>query len=136
MRLQLFATPDGKVPDRMMELENNRRATDALQMEILRGLQKGENITKLFLKAMEALAILTGNGTLKENSLKAIESTYAYAFNEPGSVEVEIEQIRDRIAKLEASRAVMPEDRLDRIDYAIKAHKQRLELLEKTSRKP
>lgn len=102
-----------------------------IRASILHGLSCGENLAGLFLQAMEALALLTDNRTMYDQAAADISAVYACSLHEPAAVELEVDAIRDRLAKIEAARrAETGEAACRRMDAAIAAHKAKLQQLQ------
>lgn len=109
----------------------NTKTTGKLQTDILKGIEAGENIYKLFLMAARALSMTIGNPgfyTMIENNIIAI---YGGGLNEPGALDLEKEQTRARLEKLTAAEArAGNEDDRQRIRKAIIRHRERIQELE------
>lgn len=115
---------------------DNIKAANALETEILKGLDAGQNIYKLFLMAAKALSATindTGFYDMIENKVLAI---YGSGLQEPGALELEAGQTRERLEKLiaAAARAENEDDR-QRIQKAIASHREAIKKLEAAIRK-
>ena len=100
----------------------------SIEAEILKGLSAGENIAALFLKAVEGLSLLTGNGLLYEQAAADIGTIYGYALRDQTAAELEAANVRERLKRLEAAAATGSGD-TDNIARAIRAHRAQLERL-------
>lgn len=104
--------------------------TEQLQTEILRGLQEGENIAALLLKAMKALSLLTSNSALYQQTENAIKSIYAFGLEDTAALAVALEDAEDQLHRLEAAEQAAPDDTTaTRIRAAVQAHKKHIEAL-------
>ena len=114
----------------------NTKATGKLQTDILKGIEAGENIYKLFLMAARALSMTIGNPgfySMVENNIIAI---YGGGLNEPGALDLEREQASARLERLTAAEAQADnEDDRQRIRKAIIRHRQRIQELEEAINK-
>lgn len=99
-----------------------------LQAEILKQLRAGEDIYSLFLQAMKAISLLTGEDityTVAEKELKAV---YGYGLERPPVLQTLLDEAEARLNKLRA--AEQEEINKDTDDYkrilgAIAAHERR-----------
>lgn len=66
-----------KATDNLKEYQANKKLTTSIVAEINHGLQQGEDIYDLFLKAVEGLALTTNDPNLIARSREAIQSVYA-----------------------------------------------------------
>lgn len=104
------------------------RKVGRIEAEILKGLAAGENIAALFLKAVEGLSLLTGNGLIYEQAAADIGTIYGYALQDPAAAELEAGNVRERLTRLEAAAAANPGS-AENIARAIRAHRAQLERL-------
>lgn len=105
----------------------NIRKTETISTEIIKGLQKGESIASLFLKAVKAYTLCTGNNAEYNIIEETLQTVYGKALKEAGAAELEADAIRNKLEKLQAaySRADNERDR-SRLEQAIAAHKKEL----------
>ena len=107
--------------------QQNTILTETLDTEIIKGLQAGEPLPRLFLKAMKAFYLCKG----AENALPIIEDTLLTVYG-TGLKEVEVramqaEQIQQRLDNLRRAYTAADTDREKRrLQQAIKAHESRL----------
>ena len=110
------------------QYQQNTILTETLDTEIIKGLQAGEPLPSLFLKAMKAFYLCKG----AENALPIVEDTLLTVYG-TGLKEVEVramqaEQIQQRIDNLKKAYTAADTDReKKRLQQAIKAHERRLE---------
>lgn len=97
---------------------------------ITKGTKKGEDIYKLFLKAIEALSLLNNDRMFYENNRHAIKVVYGIGLGESEPLQIEMEDTQNRLERLleGLERADREEDR-ERIKTAVEAHRARLETL-------
>lgn len=115
------------------EYQKNKRLSGELMATITKGAKKGEDIYKLFLKAIEALSLLNNDRMFYENNRHAIKVVYGIGLGESEPLRLEMEDTQNRLERLleGLERADREEDR-ERIKTAVEAHRARLETLSKT----
>ena len=107
--------------------QENAKKTELLQAEILKGLERGENLAALFLKAMKALSLCTDNSILYSQAEQDIRIVYGLALHEPAAQEQAEAETRERLEKLRALRADSTDDETcKRLDIAIAMHVKQL----------
>ena len=113
--------------------QDNISKTDTLVTEIVKGLKKGENIYCLFLKAVEALSLLTDTELTYTQAEADIMSIYGVGLLEPVALQIKIKSIEDRLKKLKESLSEngIGEKDKKRIEAAIKSHEEQITELRK-----
>lgn len=109
------------------EYQENIKQSFILTAEIAKGMQAGESISSLFLKAMDAIGRMTGDRQLLDRTRSALISVYGVGLRESEPLEMEKAAIRSRLAKLEAARETAAPDHREQIERAIRAHRQLLD---------
>ena len=113
------------------EYQENIKKSSQLQTELLKGVQAGEDIYTLFLKATEALSKLINNSLFYEQIERDIKSVYGRGLQEPAPLRLELVEVNTRLTKIrEAERRETDYNSLERIRVAIKAHESRIAELE------
>ena len=109
------------------EYQSNIKVSSQLQTDILKGAKRGEDIYSLFLKAVQAISLMTSNTVFYSQLNDDIRAIYGAGLLEPKPLELELEEVQGRLERLiEASkRGTETADSLQRIASAIKAHEQR-----------
>lgn len=109
------------------EYQSNIKVSSQLQTDILKGAKRGEDIYSLFLKAVQAISLMTSNTVFYSQLNEDIRAIYGAGLLEPKPLEMELEEVQGRLERLiEASkRGTETADSLQRIERAIQAHKQR-----------
>lgn len=114
------------------EYQNNIRTSSQLNTEIIKGLQAGEDIYRLFLKAIKSISLMTSDNVIYTIAERDIREIYGIGLQEPQPLKIELEQVAERLAKLEKAEA---EHNGLNISRAIKMHRTKVaeltELLEK-----
>ena len=105
----------------------NIRKAGQYTSEIAKGISNAENPYKLLLKAMECISHMTGDSVFYTAGYENIKAIYGEGLLEIVPLEMELEEMRARIRKLEESltREGNSENVKARISNAIKAHKLR-----------
>ena len=116
--------------DVLKEYQANKRLTTSIVAEINHGLQQGQDIYDLFLKAVEGLALTTNDPGLMARSRDAVQSVYGVGLRKTRAVEIEKQDTQKRLKRLTESleEASDISDQL-RLKRAIQAHQKRLDSL-------
>ena len=116
--------------DVLKEYQTNKKLTTRIVAEINHGLQQGQDIYDLFLKAVEGLALTTNDPDLMARSREAVQSVYGVGLRKPRAVEIEKQETQKRLKRLTESleEASDISDQL-RLKRAIQAHQKRLDSL-------
>lgn len=67
------------------EYQENIKTSSQLQMDILKGAKRGENIYSLFLKAVQAISLMTSNTVFYSQLNDDIRAIYGAGLSEPHS---------------------------------------------------
>lgn len=112
--------------------QENIRKAGGLRSELLKGAQAGESCYSLLLKACKCISLMTSDSVLYSSMESVITSVYGHGLLEPQPLEIELAQIRERLAVLRASqqRETVPEAQ-ERISDSIKAHERKAAELER-----
>lgn len=112
------------------EHQENIHKVGQINKEILKGLQSGENLAILFLKAVKAMTLCTGNKAeygIIESTLLAV---YGTGLHDKEVVLISIDAIQSRLDRLKKALAeVDNSNERSRIEQAIQAHQKQLERL-------
>ena len=116
--------------DVLKEYQANKKLTTRIVAEINHGLQQGQDIYDLFLKAVEGLALTTNDPDLMARSREAVQSVYGVGLRKTRAVEIEKQETQKRLKRLTESleEASNISDQL-RLKRAIQAHQKRLDSL-------
>ena len=107
--------------------QENTIQSGKLQTEIIKGTREGESIFTLFLKAIQAISLMTSDplfyATVEENML----AIYGEGLKQEKPLKMELEAVERRLKNLmdAIKNEDKPEDVKRRIEAAIKAHKER-----------
>ncbi|MEE3499356.1 MAG: hypothetical protein VZS12_09540 [Ruminococcus bromii] len=115
------------------QYQQNIMLTGQLDTEIIKGLQAGEPLPSLFLKAMKAFYLCKG----AENALPIIENTlltvYGTGLKEAEVRAMQADQIQQRLDNLRtAYKSETNDDDRKRLQQAIRMHEKRLESVKET----
>ena len=111
------------------EYQSNTIKSSQLQAEILKGLNAGEDITTLFLKAAQAISAMTNDSVFYKQVKESITAIYGAGLQEDIPLSVELEQVEQRLMYLEEAALWNEGGELLRIQRAIAAHKERSQRL-------
>ena len=113
------------------EYQENKRVSGQLKVEILKGLKAGDDINILFLKACEAIGLMTSEKLFIKNVEADLKAVYGIGLLENRPLCIELDETRGRLTKLKAAQEREREvDSALRIKAAIEAHTKRVEQLE------
>jgi len=115
---------------------DNMKAAGTAPTDILKGMDAGEDIYKLFLMAAAALSRTISEPGFYAAVEKKLLAVYGRGLCEPGALDVEIEQTARRLAMLTAAEGrADDEDDQRRIKTAIISHEALIKKLEEMKRK-
>lgn len=119
--------------DRNLEVyrtyQENIKRSGQLQTDILKGVQAGEDIYSLFLKAVQAISCMTSNKTFYSQVEADLISIYGIGIQQPAPLKLELMDTQKRLDRLRE--AEQREPNIDSIKRAITAHQNRIAELEK-----
>lgn len=112
------------------EHQENIRKIGQLNTEILKGLQSGENLAILFLKAVKAMTLCTGNKAEYDIIESTLLAVYGIGLHDKEVVSISIDAVQNRLDRLKkALTEVDNSNERSRIEQAIQAHQKLLEQL-------
>lgn len=112
------------------EQQENIRRAKQLRADINKGVQAGEPIYKLLLTAIECISLMTGEKLFYDMNKDNLQTIYG-ALGEPEAIEVERQEVQQRLNKLNAAyEREEATDAKQRIQNAIKAHQDKLNKLQ------
>ena len=113
------------------EYQKNIILSGQLQTDILKGAKRGEDIYSLFLKAVQAISLMTSNTVFYSQLNDDIRAIYGAGLLEPKPLELELEEVQERLTRLrEALNREIEPDAKERIQRAVKAHEAKIADLE------
>lgn len=119
--------------DRNLEVyrtyQENIKRSGQLQTDILKGVQAGEDIYSLFLKAVQAISCMTSNKTFYSQVEADLISIYGIGLQQPAPLKLELMDTQKRLDRLRE--AEQREPNIDSIKRAITAHQNRIAEVEK-----
>ena len=131
--LQRKADQNKAEKDRNLEVyrtyQENIKRSGQLQTDILKGVQAGEDIYSLFLKAVQAISCMTSNKTFYSQVEADLISIYGIGLQQPAPLKLELMDTQKRLDRLRE--AEQREPNIDSIKRAITAHQNRIAELEK-----
>ncbi len=119
------------------ELSEERKSeialADQLRAEVMRGLQCGEPVERLLLKAIQSIALKENDTVSYPEAKKTLIAIYGDALGQPVPLQIELEETEQRLARLrkayEEGEGVEPHDVQERVKNAIRSHEARIVLL-------
>ena len=117
------------------EHQENIRRAGQLRAEINKGIQAGESVYKVLLKAIECISLMTGDRVFYDMNKSNLQTIYGI-LGEPAAIEIERQEVEQRLKRLMAAyEQDRPADAKRRIKNAIKAHQEKLEGLQQVQRR-
>lgn len=121
------------------ELSQERKSelahANQLQVEVMKGLQSGEPVERLLLKALESLALKDNDTVSFSEAKKTLIAIYGDALGQPVPLQIELEEFETRLERLkqayEEGKETEAKDTQERVKNAIMAHENRIALLKK-----
>ena len=129
IKAQEQAAEKQRTIDIYKEYQSNAIKSSQLQAEILKGLNTGEDITALFLKAAQAISAMTNDSVFYKQVKESVTAIYGAGLQEDIPLSVELEQVEQRLMYLEEAALWNEGGELLRIQRAIAAHKERSQRL-------
>lgn len=113
--------------------QENIQVSSQIQTAILKGVKAGEDVYSLFLKAVQAISLMTGNTVFYKQICNDIKAIYGDGLLTPKPLEIELRETETRLRKLRESyqRRTETEDSLKRIGSAIQEHEKRISELKR-----
>jgi len=110
--------------------QENVKKSERLRAEVNKSIQAGEPVYKVLLKAIECISLMTGDKVFYNMNKDYLQTIYGI-LGEPAAIEIEKQEVKQRLTKLMAAYKMdYPEDERRRIKNAIKAHQEKLKKLE------
>ena len=121
------------------ELSQERKSelahANQLQVEVMKGLQSGEPVERLLLKALESLALKDNDTVSFPEAKKTLIAIYGDALGQPVPLQIELEEFETRLERLkqayEEGKETEAKDTQERVKNSIMAHENRIALLKK-----
>lgn len=121
------------------ELSQERKSelahANQLQVEVMKGLQSGEPVERLLLKALESLSLKDNDTVSFPEAKKTLIAIYGDALGQPVPLQIELEEFETRLERLkqayEEGKETEAKDTQERVKNAIMAHENRIALLKK-----
>lgn len=115
-----------------LKQEDFKRA-DQLQSEFLEGIVKGEAPERLLLKEIECIALRDGDTVSGYEAKENIKAIYGIGLGEKVPLEIELEELQERLHALKESleKAEEKDGQRARIQKAILAHEEKIAFIQK-----
>jgi len=112
------------------EHQENIKRAGQLRAEINKGVQAGEPVYRLLLKAIECISLMTGDKLFYDMNKNNLQTIYGI-LEEPAAIEIERQEVQKRLNNLKAAYDKERDPGAKRrIKNAIKAHQEKLEQLQ------
>ena len=109
------------------EYQDNARRASTGRIDIIKGLQEGQDVCALFLEAVDVIGSMTGDADFPRRVRAELEAIHGMGLGEAQPRRMALEAVQGRLQRLtEAAARETDPDELQRIQRAIEAHKARL----------
>jgi len=106
------------------------RKAGQLRADINKGIQAGEPVYKVLLKAIECISLMTGDRVFYDMNKNNLQTIYGI-LGEPAAIEIERQEVEQRLKRLMAAYEKEKDPGAkQRIKAAIKAHEEKIKTLE------
>lgn len=114
------------------DYQENIKKAGSIRSEILKGVRTGEDIHTLFLKAVKCISCMTGEKLFYEQIESDLKAIHGETLLHKKPLEWELSELDARLEKLlTASSKETDTDSLQRINTAIRMHREKRETLKK-----
>ena len=112
------------------EHQENIKRAEQLRTDINKGVQAGEPVYKILLKAIECISLMTGDRVFYDMNKNKLQTIYGL-LGEPEAIAVERQEVEQRLKRLLAAYEKEKDPGAkQRIKAAIKAHEEKIKTLE------
>jgi len=113
--------------------QDNVKNSQLMTAELLKGVKAGEETGALLLKAIKTISMMTGNDLIYSEFEEDFKSVYGFGLMEPYPLKIELEKVVKRLDRLKQAerRQELQENDRQRIKAAIKAHEERIAVINK-----
>lgn len=116
------------------EYQDNTRRASTGRIDIIKGLQEGQDVCTLFLEAVDVIGSMTGDADFPRRVRAELEAVHGIGLGEERPRRMALEAIQYRLYRLtEAAARETDPGELQRINGAIKAHRAALDRLNATT---
>lgn len=113
------------------QYQSNILKSSQLQTAILKGIEAGEDVYNLFLKAIKAISLMVNDELFYKQVETDLKAIYGIGLINKMPLKEELKQTMDRLKKLQqAGSKELNGDVKERILKAIATHKQRIAIIE------
>lgn len=107
------------------------KRAELLVTDIRKGILSGSSIYTLFIQALQAVELCTGESGLSQQAEEDLVAVYGKALGEPEPLEMELQNILHRLEKLNAALLDADADAAERIRRAIRQHERERDSIQK-----
>lgn len=115
--------------------QDNIKRAGTLRTEIIKGVQRGESKTSLFLKAVEVIGLMTNDNVFVQQVKDDVRAVWGHGYIDADTIRMEVGEMKETLERLNASisREEVDGDRdtLQRLKNAAQRHSERLDELER-----
>lgn len=115
--------------------QDNIKRAGTLRTEIIKGVQRGESKTSLFLKAVEVIGLMTNDNVFVQQVKDDVRAVWGHGYGDADTIRMEVGEMKETLERLNASisreEADGDMDTLQRLKNAAQRHSERLDELER-----
>lgn len=115
--------------------QDNIKRAGTLRTEIIKGVQRGESKTSLFLKAVEVIGLMTNDNVFVQQVKDDVRAVWGHGYIDADTIRMEVGEMKETLERLNASisreEADGDRDTLQRLKNAAQRHSERLDELER-----
>ena len=117
--------------DAYLKYHQNALKSAELQTAIIKGLNEGQDLTTLFLQAVQAISVMTDCADFYRIVAETVKTVYGLGFKENTALSVELADVEERLDNLQEAYLWAESDEKRRIKKAIEAHQNRVAQINK-----
>lgn len=112
--------------DAYLQYHQNALKSAELQTAIIKGLNKGQDLTTLFLQAVQAISVMTDCADFYRIVAETVKTVYGLGLRKENALAAELADVEERLDNLQEAYLWAEGDEQKRIGRAIEAHRSRI----------
>lgn len=112
--------------DAYLQYHQNALKSAELQTAIIKGLNEGQDLTTLFLQAVQAISVMTDCADFYRIVAETVKTVYGLGLRKENALAAELADVEERLDNLQEAYLWAEGDEQKRIGRAIEAHRSRI----------